>query len=191
MFPVSLKSIDELPSGMSPTSIHGNALQRFKLVIAFVAVCLGIALIVSEKFASDLAATAATVVVEHDITGQAVTHAPFIALAGLMLLVVYHRNHTFVNLDVFALQYLFSQKIIQQLEPFDRRLVPFSHRGVTYHDPGLLVLLYLAVERKVVHELSYYDVRQDRGSGKASEHWLERKRCYEYFSFFRQLAFNI
>lgn len=45
-----------------------------------------------------------------------------------------------------------------------------SHRGVAYRYPGLPVLLYQAVERKVVDELSDYDVRQARCPCHTSGH---------------------
>ena len=77
-----------------------------------------------------------------------------------MFLIVYDRYGALVHVNIFALEYLLPKDVIQEFEPFDRRLVPVSHRGVTYRYPRFLVLLYLAVEREMIHELSNHYVRQ-------------------------------
>lgn len=77
-----------------------------------------------------------------------------------MLLIVYDRYGTLVHMDILALEYLLPKDVIQELEPFDRRLVPVFHRGVAYRYPRFLVLLYLAAEREMTHELSDHYVRQ-------------------------------
>lgn len=135
--------------------------------------------------------TAAPVIIEHDITAQAVKDAPFITFSGLVFLIVYDRHGTLVHVDILALEYLLPKDVIQEFEPFDRRLVPVSHCGVAYRYPSFLVLLYLAVEREMIHELSDHYVSQYRGSSHTSRNGLQGKICNQDSPVFRQLVFNV
>ena len=67
---------------MSPASVQGDSGLLFKLVICSIPVCLNIALIAAQQFARNIGGTAAPVIIEHDITAQAVKDAPFITLSG-------------------------------------------------------------------------------------------------------------
>lgn len=74
----------------------------FKLVIYLVAVCLHIAVVITQQFTCNTTRTAATVIIEHDISCQTISDAPFITLSCLVFFVIKHRYHALVNLDVFA-----------------------------------------------------------------------------------------
>lgn len=87
---------------MRPASVHGDALHAFELLVCLVAVTLNIPSVSAKDFPGHMMPTAAPVIVEHDITRDTVTHAPLIAPAGLMLLIVYNRDDALVYLDVFT-----------------------------------------------------------------------------------------
>lgn len=176
---------------MSPASVQGDSGLLFKLVICSIPVSLDIAFIAAQQLVRHACGTAVPVIIDHDITAQAVKDAPFITFSDIVFLIVYDRYGTLVHMDILALEYLLPKDVIQELEPFDRRLVPVSHRGVTYRYPSFLVLLYLAVEREMIHELSDHYVSQYRSTRQTSRDRQQGKICNQDFPVFRQVVFNV
>lgn len=103
---VRVQRFDELAAQMGPASVQGDSGLLFELVICSIPVCLDIALLASQQFARNIGSTAAPVIIEHDITAQAVKDAPFITFSGLVFLIVYDRHGTLVHVDILTLEYL-------------------------------------------------------------------------------------
>lgn len=105
-----------------------------------------------------------------------------------MLLVVYDGDDALVYLDVLTLQDVLPQDVVQEFQLLHGGLIPASHRGVAYRDARFLVLLYLAIERKMIHELADYYVGQYRCTGHTFAHRCKREPGTEDFSVFRSLV---
>lgn len=82
---------------MGPTAEQRDAFHPFELFIGIIAVTLRKPYIIAQEFTGNLPTTAATVIMEHDVSGDAVTQAPLITFSRLVLFVVNDRNHTLVN----------------------------------------------------------------------------------------------
>ena len=158
-----------------PAAIDGYIVILFELVVGVITVTLDSAFIGAKYLAGDFAATTSAVIVEHDRTAYRIANAPFIALAGFMFLAVNDREDTLIYLDVLTLQEVLSQDAVQEFQFLDSGFIPASHRGVTYRDARFLVLLYLAIERKMIHELADYDVGQHRCAGHTSVYRSQRE----------------
>ena len=160
---------------MRPTAIDGYIVILFELVVGIITIALDSAFIGTKHLAGDFAATASAVIVEHDRTAYRIANAPLIALAGFMFLAVNDREDALVYLDVLTLQNVLPQDVVQVFQFLDSGFIPASHRGVTYRNARFLVLRYLAIERKMIHELADYDVGQHRRAGHASAYRCKRK----------------
>ena len=99
---VLFQRVDELPPDMRPAAVHGYPGHLFKLVICLIAVALYVPPVSTQDFPGNVMASAAPVIVEHDIPRDRVPDAPLVTLSGLMLFVVDYRYHALVDLDVFA-----------------------------------------------------------------------------------------
>lgn len=111
---IRVQSFDELAAQMGPASVQGDPGLLFELVICSIPVSLDIAFIAAQQLARHACGTAAPVIIEHDITAQAVKDAPFITLSGLVFLIVYDRYGTLVHMDMLALEYLLTKDVIQE-----------------------------------------------------------------------------
>src|SRR3712207_9081413 len=69
----------------------------------------------------------ATVIMEHDVSGDTVPQAPLITFSRLVLFVVYNRYHTLVYLYIFTREYLLLKEIIEKLQLFHCRLRSEEH----------------------------------------------------------------
>lgn len=92
-----------------------------------------------------------------------------------MFLDVNDREDTLIYLDVLTLQDVLPQDVVQEFQSLDSGLIPASHRGVAYCDARFPILLYLAVKRKMIHELADYDIGQHRRAGHTSAYRCKRK----------------
>ena len=99
---VLFQRVDELPSDMRPAAVHGHPWHPFKLAICLIAVELYVSPVSAQDFPGDVMATAAPVIVEHDIPCDCVPDAPLVTLSGLVFFVVDYRYLALVDLDVFA-----------------------------------------------------------------------------------------
>ena len=87
---------------MGPTAEQRDAFHPFELFIGVIAVTLRKPDIIAQEFTGNLPTTAATVIMEHDVSGGAVTQAPLITFSRLVLFVVNDRNHTLVYLYILT-----------------------------------------------------------------------------------------
>src|SRR5574344_1224900 len=174
---VFVQGICKLTSGMCPTTIHGYAFFSFKPVVCLIAVTLDHATIAAKQFPGDIIATAASVIPEHDVSCDGVSHAPLITLTGLVFLIVYDRYHAFIYLYIFTREYPSSKQVIYEFKFLDRRFIQTTHSKVTDDDTALLVLLYQPVEWQMINELPDNDVCQNRGACDTFADRYKRQRC--------------
>ena len=172
---------------MGPTAEQRDAFHPFELFIGVIAVTLHKSDIIAQEFTGNLPTTAATIIMEHDVSGDAVTQAPLITFSRLVLFVVNDRDHTLVYLYILTREYLLLKEIIEKLQLFYSRLIPSAHSRVTDGYAGLAVLLYKAVEWQMIHELSDDNVCQYGCSCHTFAHRYQRKRTDKDVPLFRML----
>src|SRR3712207_8913384 len=90
---------------MVPTAEQRDAFHPFELFVGIITVALRKPDIIAEEFTGNLPTTAATVIMEHDVSGDTVPQAPLITFSRLVLFVVYNRYHTLVYLYIFTREY--------------------------------------------------------------------------------------
>src|SRR3712207_2781071 len=105
---------------MGPTAEQRDAFHPFELFVGIITVALRKPDIIAEEFTGNLPTTAATVIMEHDVSGDTVPQAPLITFSRLVLFVVYNRYHTLVYLYIFTREYLLLKEIIEKLQLFLR-----------------------------------------------------------------------
>src|SRR3712207_2806877 len=145
---------------MGPTAEQRDAFHPFELFVGIITVALRKPDIIAEEFTGNLPTTAATVIMEHDVSGDTVPQAPLITFSRLVLFVVYNRYHTLVYLYIFTREYLLLKEIIEKLQLFHCRLIPSTHGRITDGYARLTVLLYKAVEWQMIHKLSRSEERR-------------------------------
>ena len=170
---------------MCPTADQGDSFHLLELFVSCVAVTLHDTTVAPQQFNGYLARTAAPVIMEHDVSRDAVTHAPLITLLRLMFLIVHHGDDTLINLYILTGKYLLFEQAVQRPESLYRHFIPSAHGRFAYADSRFAILLYQTVEREMVHELADDDVRQYRSTCHAFADRNRRKRMNQYLPFLR------
>lgn len=103
---------------MSSTAEQRDAFYTFELFVGIIAITLRKLDIIAEEFTGNLSTTAATVIMEHEVSDDAATQAPLITFSRLVFLVVYNRYHTLIYLYIFTREYLLLKEMIEKRQLF-------------------------------------------------------------------------